>query len=1139
MSGLGDGAADPAIPESRKRKGSPCDPAQSAEKRRREQEHRYLEELAELLSANIGDIDSLSVKPDKCQILKKTVDQIQQMKRLEQVGIWEMRMALDGFFFVVNREGRIVFVSENVTGYLGYGQEELMNSSVYSILHVGDHAEFVKNLLPKSLVNGVPWPQEAPRRSSHTFQCRMLVRPPDEAGAENAELRQRYEVMQCFTVSQPRAFQEEGEDFQSCLICIARRLPRPAAPAATESFVTKQDTTASFCSILVFGIFLGFSQDFPGFSHIFPHNSHVFPSVMTRGTAFSPSYRFTLSDGSVLILPFAHTKCKLCYPSSPELQPFIMGIHVIDRDHGILSPQDAPAPGLALPRLNPNVSPGSGMALPPSLPPSNGSVMAAPSPHPGNSQQNFNPLASNVALNQNNSHPLSHGSSPMNSPGVPAPQFLSPRHRGSPGLIPRCRAPPGNPFSPSMHSSGGGNSRPFPGNPDANPAAFPAPLRQQNSQSSPGRLGGKSDSKDGILGEMIQGDAEKTPENPGIPHGSTEGSDAKCPQATSHRLVQLLASTAEQQLRHHADADTSSKDSLACAGIAGNSAGNSCPSSHSSLTERHKILHRLLQEGSPSDVPGLAPEQDKKENPGGNSSAGAAEAEKKKESKDHQLLRYLLDKDEKEAAAAPALSLDDVKVKVEKGEAAEPCPAAPAAHKMAAGEEGKMEAQGQVGVGSAGMALLVPARIPVRIPIPIIIPIPTAIHILIPIPILIDIPVPIIPVLIPLSILIPIPISIRTPIHIPILIPVPVTIQVPIILGEKSAPIAGICGAERNESGMSGMSGMSGVSGVTPLQPSTAARAPTALGSSPAVPAPRAPFDFCDPGNSGNSGNSGASRGPAQPGSNSGNLPNPPPGRNSGNLPNPFPPDSGMPELELGVPDAGLGIPGMSEPMPWADPGMAALNRGVLPKPDEPCQLDDLLCPPTTAEGRNDEKALLEQLVTFLSGRDETELAELDRALGIDKLVQGGGLEALTERFQPHQATAPPLLLEQKPGMFSQPSSSSSSSANIPGNFPGMLRQKPPFGAVPVSVPPPPPPPPRGTFPNNSLGIPARQPLSRPPSAPNQLRLQLQQRLQGQQQLLHQNRQALLNQFGAPVGMNMRAGMQQQLAPQPPLNAQM
>lgn len=45
-----------------------------------------------------------------------------------------------------------------------------------------------------------------------------------------------------------------------------------------------------------------------------------------------------------------------------------------------------------------------------------------------------------------------------------------------------------------------------------------------------------------------------------------------------------------------------------------------------------------------------------------------------------------------------------------------------------------------------------------------------------------------------------------------------------------------------------------------------------------------------------------------------------------------------------------------------------------------PCTLDEVLGPPTTPEGRNDENALLEQLVSFLSGTDESELAELDKA---------------------------------------------------------------------------------------------------------------------------------------------------------------
>ncbi|XP_015225063.1 PREDICTED: nuclear receptor coactivator 1-like, partial [Cyprinodon variegatus] len=102
---------------------------------------------------------------------------------------------------------------------------------------------------------------------------------------------------------------------------------------------------------------------------------------------------------------------------------------------------------------------------------------------------------------------------------------------------------------------------------------------------------------------------------------------------------------------------------------------------------------------------------------------------------------------------------------------------------------------------------------------------------------------------------------------------------------------------------------------------------------------------------------------------------------------NPFAPSSGLTKMDVG--DSQFQPLALSDTLSFD--GLGTPLQTSLSSPQEqcvPCTLDEELGPPTTPEARNDEKALIEQLVSFLSGTDESELAELDKALGIDKLVQ-------------------------------------------------------------------------------------------------------------------------------------------------------
>lgn len=228
---------------------------------------------------------------------------------------------------------------------------------------------------------------------------------------------------------------------------------------------------------------------------------------------------------------------------------------------------------------------------------------------------------------------------------------MSPRMpRASPGLGGSPRVP-GNPFSPStpgLHSpagalsSGGnlsgqqsaGDSNSSGGSTGSFSLSSPLPQRQASTPTSSSTRPQMAKTQEGVEGGGE--DSVKVP----LPSASQLGNP---------RLNQLLDS--------NGTGVESNNNSIHCTSTPhppNPPSAPQCPASHSTLTERHKILHRLLQDSSPNDTSATTEEginknevEIKKEPPTSPALTSAPPRSSSREPQDHQLLRFLLDTDEK------------------------------------------------------------------------------------------------------------------------------------------------------------------------------------------------------------------------------------------------------------------------------------------------------------------------------------------------------------------------------------------------------------------------------------------------------------------------------------------------------------
>ncbi|CAF2372005.1 unnamed protein product [Rotaria sp. Silwood2] len=239
--------------------------------------------------------------------------------------------ALDGFFFTINHNCEVDFVSDNVEQYLKFSQEELAGRNLYHCVHPSDVSEFSKAWAKKdagdSLIPTNNIEQQNSQSRGRTFLCRM--RTNDESSP--------YVTM---IVSVALHRDSSGSD-KTFLICIARRPPlnelkdKPAllgfdqfsSRINLQYDIESLDSSHMKCETIDMN-FKG--KNFRDYVHVndIPLINRHFQEVIEKGESKSAVYRFRLHDD---IYAFVNTHSKLFSNTTTSKSDSIMSTHTIVR----------------------------------------------------------------------------------------------------------------------------------------------------------------------------------------------------------------------------------------------------------------------------------------------------------------------------------------------------------------------------------------------------------------------------------------------------------------------------------------------------------------------------------------------------------------------------------------------------------------------------------------------------------------------------------------------------------------------------------------------------------------------------------------------------------------------------------------
>ncbi|KAL3873009.1 hypothetical protein ACJMK2_036172 [Sinanodonta woodiana] len=306
---------------SEKRKEKSRDAARS----RRGKESEIFSELAEQLpipSSVRSQLDKASVMRLAIGFLRlNTILDGQNIKdndRLrEELGMERAKLnslcskALDGFVFIISKEGDIVFISEAVSRILGIQQIDIMGQSLLEFVHPCDHDDIQDLLSHKS------FSLKSSQTKNHSFFVRFKCTLTSRGRSVNLKSAS-YKVIKCtgkmvmpHQEGEKKIFEEkeESEEFNPYLVVVGEPIPHPSnieIPLDCKTFLSRHSMDMKFtdCDERI--------QDLIGYDHeeligqslySYQHalDSHVvekaFKDLFSKGQTWTGQYRFLAKNG--------------------------------------------------------------------------------------------------------------------------------------------------------------------------------------------------------------------------------------------------------------------------------------------------------------------------------------------------------------------------------------------------------------------------------------------------------------------------------------------------------------------------------------------------------------------------------------------------------------------------------------------------------------------------------------------------------------------------------------------------------------------------------------------------------------------------------------------------------------------------